>query len=456
MIFKLLQWSYALKKNLVTLIALIFSFSTFGQSLEIAKTLYPDNQEEIQFTKSFFDALELHKTRDPFLEGKGPSMHGFSLDKMCFAWMINITEVGVDLVIFNWKGQKLDSFVEYAELTQLFGSPVYLMKNVIKEKIATQGENSDLLVNFSFVYGKDHMAAIHERKYPSQPIPDEIRNFKPHPNYMDANHPLRQNLGVSTMSLLSPSFKLLQDSYGGGMSEEEMRRMLQPAGGFINSFLGMIIHEMFHVEEGDSHAIGTGVERKSDEDRGKIIEDLETDSRAVELISTYAKIIFSIADQMDGPVTGIGLSQLAQLFVVIKELKNNYPDIWKFIWNYEYTEGFAEYASAYSMVGVKFVTLEDEVKHQKGDLWNNFVYRTGSLGGLFMIEKTKSIDFSSDQDKNSNIWELVIEKFKISSSNEPIESIIEKYRDYEFDTELEIANLKEYLEGTIFQINESE
>ncbi len=111
--------------------------------------LYPHSVENQAFVAKFFEIVELHKKNDPLLEGRGPSIKEYSLDKIKFAFMVNETENTVDLVFFNWNLAKFHGLQLHEDLSKEYGSKVYVLKGIVKKSIASQGDKHDQLTNFS-------------------------------------------------------------------------------------------------------------------------------------------------------------------------------------------------------------------------------------------------------------------------------------------------------------------
>lgn len=432
------------KKLLLWLLFLKIA-SSWGALNEIGKALYPDNNEDQEFVTSFFKVVELHKTNDPLLEGSGPSLTGYSIDKMPFAFMVNRTNETVDLVIFNWRFGALKQLEPMRNLTSLYGSPVYKMARVLRQKIATQGDNFDKLTNLSYVMGADHQAGMFKLAHPGEPVPDIIKNFKPNPLYMDGSEPLRKALGTQTLTLLSPEKELLYDLVP-DMSREEIDRHFELNGGFSQSYLAMMIHEMFHVKEGDDHASHKSKPRITPNYESSLAPQLNSDSYLVDLFNLYTRIVFSLSDSLTKPKSSAQENEdLANLDSVIKELKSKYPIGWSYIRNYEYTEGFAEYASSFSMVEAGIFSLADSMIKQKTDLNNNFVYRTGAIGGHYLVRKLKELPFLNQEDHAYGIWEIILDKLGIKPSSKKMDAIFRTYESYPLEEEIELENLIEYV-----------
>ena len=416
-----------------------------------AKLLYPQSQTDQIFVSKFFEILDLHKSKDPLLEGKGPSVAGFSLDEIKFAFMINLTDTTVDLAFYNWNLPVFKGLRKDESLSKAYGSNVFILKGIPKTAVASQGEQNDQLTNFSYMFGARYTEEQIRLNSPGFEVPEAMRNWKPHPNYMDRSHPLRKALDTQVLVLLSPSkdlaFGILDKAVHKAYEE-----YINGEGGFISVFLGLMIHEMFHVKEGEDNVNRLADAREIPEDRKALVAEIEADESLRALLSTYAKIVFSVGDSLKASkVTNAEIEKLQDLNSVIQVLRTKHPNAWAYIWNYEYTEGFAEYASAYSMIQGKVTSLAQEIDQQKDDI-NNFAYRTGAIGGLYLTNRIKKLPFDKKQDHDYSLWELVLQETETSQSAENIESIIKKYDPIEFDEESEIKKITEYLISTVMEL----
>ena len=433
-------------------IALIFVLTTFNGPVyggeiqdKIARLLYPANATDQAFTSKFFDIVELHKTQDPLFEGKGPSVTSYSLDTIKFAFMTNETEQTVDLVFFNWSLPQFNGMSEWPEMTRLYGHKVYILRGVEKKLIATQGENNDQLTNFSYVLGSKYMEAQAKNGDPDIEVPEEFLDWRPHPEAMDKNHPLRKTLGTNSLSLLSPSKDLFLKQCG---MTDDTNAFFDGLGGIKNIIMGLMVHEMYHLKEGEDFANGLAAPRDVLEDRKTLVEQLKTDAVVRELYVAYAKIVFSIGDSLkNGAANPDELQKLKDLSVVISHLKANYHNAWSFIWGYEYIEGFAEYVSAYSMVQTNLMAFSEQIDLQKADT-NNFAYRTGTIGGFYLANRLNEMPFDNNEDHRQSLWELILERVELPEVSPTLEQIKAKYSGYKFDAESEIELIIEYLVST--------
>lgn len=443
-------------KFVVFITALTVSVGAFAQPNYglLSSELYPQSKEQQAFTAKFFEIVEAHKTADPLLEGKGPSIAEYSLDKIKFAFVADETEQTVDLIFFNWKLPIFEGLEVQKDFSNLYGSPVYILRKVNKKSIASQGTNHDQLTNFSYLFGANYMEKQIKKDSPNYQVPAQFLDWKPHPEYMDRSHPLRKTLDSNTLVILSPDKELFFKQTG---MTEQMRpyfeQMLNSQGGFYNAIMGMMVHEMFHVKEGEDQVNDLAKKRKINEDRKAIVEQLKSDQNLRRLMGTYIKIVFSIGDNMKTNLSQVEKDQLSDLKVVISELKSKYSEAWKFIWNYEYTEGFAEYVSAYSMVQVGITTLPQQIDLQKSDNANNFAYRTGTLGGLYLVNRLKSMPFKNNEDHRESVWEIVLRLTQTAQAQASVGSIESKYSSVAgVDEENEINRVVEYLISTVMDM----
>lgn len=421
----------------------------------LAKKLYSTNVEDQAFVSKFFDILEAHKTRDPLLEAKGPSIRDYSVDKIKFALITNITSTTVDLTFFNWKLPSFQGLELDPSLSRLYGSNVYTLKNMHRKSIASQGKNRSQLTNFSYMLGANTMEKQIKRGAPAgYQVPEEYLNWKPHPEYMDRSAPLRQALDANSLTILSPNKDVFFE--GAGITPDLrsfMENHFSKAGGYINMIMGVMFHEMFHVKEGEDQINNFAVPRNIGENRKEIANQLKANERLRLLMATYAKIVFSIGDSLKNKAVGPSeRQQLADLNTIILELKNTSTEAWKFIWDYEYTEGFAEYVSAYSMVQGGIVTLEQKIELEKNDGANNFTYRTGAIGGLYLANRIQEMPFGNQEDHRESVWEIILRKSQIQAGGASANEIIAKYSSGTLDGENEVKRVIDYLVSTIMEM----
>lgn len=440
--------------------ASLLTFSTFAFAqadyAKLTSALYPNSQEDQAFTSKFFEIVEAHKTADPLLEGKGPSIREYSLDKIKFAFITNIKETTVDLVFFNWKLPVFQGLELNKSLSEFYGSNVYVMKDVNIKSIASQGKDRSQLTNFSYMLGANTMERqILKDAPPGYKVPEQYLNWKPNPEYMDRSTPLRQTLDINTLVILSPNKNVFFD--GMGISEATrpfMEAHFAKNGGFQNVVMGVMTHEMFHAKEGEDQINGFSTRRKLNEDRKEIVNQLQADTHLRSLMATYVRIVFSIGDSLKNKNVGaVETEQLADLKTVISEFKNTYPEVWKFIWNYEYTEGFAEYASAYSMIQVGVTTFSQKIDLEKADVSNNFAYRTGTLGGLYLSSRLRQMPFSNNEDHKESVWEIILRLTDAKAGVRSSDQLVSKYLNVPgVDGDNEVKRVIDYLISTVMEV----
>lgn len=437
---------------------LTFSTLAFAQPdyAKLTSALYPNNKEDQAFTAKFFEIVEAHKTADPLLEGKGPSIKEYSVDKIKFAFITNIQDTTVDLVVFNWKLPVFQGLELEKSISDFYGSNVYIMKNVNRKSIASQGKDRSQLTNFSYMFGANYTEKqIKKDAPPDYKVPEQYLNFKPNPEYMDRSTPLRQTLDAQTLVMLSPSKKVFFDGFGIPVETRPfMEASFAKNGGFQNMIMGMMVHEMFHVKEGEDQVNGLALKRKINENRKEIVNQLQADAQLRSLMATYVRIVFSIGDSLKNQtVSATELEQLADLQTVITELKNTYPEVWKFVWNYEYTEGFAEYVSAYSMIQVGVTTFSQKIDLEKGDASNNFAYRTGTLGGLYLSSRLHQMPFSNNEDHKESVWEIILRLTNSKDSGQSSDQLVSKYLNVTgVDGDNEVKRVIDYLISTVMEV----
>ncbi len=448
-----------MKTKVIALVGLL-SFSSIALAqpdyTKLSSTLYPTNQEDQVFTEKFFEIVEAHKTADPLLEGKGPSIREYSIDKMKFAFITNIKDTTVDLVFFNWKLPIFQGLELNKSISDIYGSNVFVMKNVNRKSIASQGKDRSQLTNFSYMFGANYMEKqIKKDAPPDYKVPEQYLNFKPNPEYMDRSTPLRQTLDAQTLVILSPSKTVFFDGFGiPNETRPFMEAHFAKNGGFQNMIMGMMVHEMFHVKEGEDQVNGFATRRKINEDRKEIVKQLQADAHLRSLMATYVRIVFSVGDSLKNKnVSAIELEQISDLKTVITEFKSTYPEVWKFIWNYEYTEGFAEYASAYSMIQVGVTTFSQKIDLEKGDAANNFAYRTGTLGGLYLSSRLLQMPFTNNEDHRESVWEIILRLTNTKPGSESSDQLVSKYLNVPgVDGENEVKRVIDYLISTVMEV----
>ncbi len=445
--------------NSVTFVSL-FTFSAIALAqpdyAKLSATLYPNNQEDQAFTSKFFEIVEAHKTADPLLEGRGPSIQEYSIDKIKFSFMTNITDTTVDLVFFNWTLPTFPRLEFNKSLSDLYGSNVYVMRNLTRKSIASQGQDRSQLTNFSYMLGANYTEKqIKKDAPPGYQVSEQYLNWKPNPEYMERSTPLRQALDTKVLVMLSPNKQIFFT--GMGITEEArpyMEAHFAKTGGFQNVIMGMMIHEMFHLKEGEDQVADLAAKRKINEDRKEIVRQLQADARLRSLMATYARIVFSVGDSLKNKTVNASANeQLADLKTIITEFKTNYSEAWKFIWNYEYTEGFAEYASAYSMIQVGITTFDQKIDLEKGDVPNNFAYRTGALGGLYLSNRLHQMPFSNNEDHQESVWEIILRLTNTKVSSESTDQLVSKYSNVVgVDGEKEVQRVVDYLVSTVMDM----
>lgn len=441
----------------VTLILIsALSSSAFAKidNAACSRSLYPNSQEDQAFVSKFLEIVEAHKSNDPLLEGRGPSIREYSLDKIKFAFMINETLETIDLAFFNWSLPVFDGMAPHESLSQQYGSTVYILRGLPKKSVANQGDNHDQLTNFSYIFGSRYMEMQLKKDNPDYEVPQQFLDWKPHPDYMDRSHPLRRTLDTHALVLLSPSKELfLQQAGVTDSTRSYFEVMFEQQGGFFNMIMGMMVHEMFHVKEGEDQVNRLAISRPADENRKALVEQLKSDAALRSLMETYVKIVFALGDHLKGnTATQNEIKTLGDLKNVIAELKSKYENAWKFIWNYEYTEGFAEYVSAFSMIQVGVTSLEKQIDLQKGDT-NNFAYRTGTLGGLYLALRVKEMPFANNEDHRQSVWEIVLRKTQVQANSESTQSIAAKYSSSTINAEAEINAVIDYLVSTVMDMD---
>lgn len=436
---------------------MILTAAAIGQAYptgysKLAAAMYPNSLEDQNFTQKFFELVEAHKTTDPLIEGKGPSIKEFSLDKVKFAFITNVSESKADLIFFNWNKAVFSGLEFDQSLTNHYGSNVYILKNVNKKSIASQGRDRSQLTNFSYMIGANTFEKRIKKTAPLEfQIPDEMLNWKPNPDYLDRSSALRQALDIESLVMFSPRKK---DFYDGNEITETtipfMEAHFLKYGGFQNMIMGMMVHETFHVKEGEDQVRDLVAIRNVHEDRSEIIRQIQQNPSLRGRMILYQKIVFSIGENLKNKnLTQAELDHLSDLKTVVIDLKTNFPEVWKFIWNYEYTEGFAEYVSAYSMIQVGIASLAQKIDLEKTDPANNLAYRTGALGGLYLVNRLKQMPFSNDEDHQESVWEIILRLKGVVAGKQSTDQLIAIYEGSAgIDSENEIKRITDYLIST--------
>lgn len=443
--------------KIVTLIAILTSsvaaFASPNYST-LSQQMYPNNIEDQAFVSKFFDIVEAHKTNDPLLEGRGPSINEYSLDKIKFAYMVNETSDTLDLVFFNWNLSLFEGLELQSDYSKLYGSNVYILKGINKKSVASQGKNRSEVTNFSYIFGAHYMEMQIKKDNPTYQVPEQLLDWKPNPDYMARSHPLRATLNTNTLVLLSPSKDLFLKQ--AGMTEQTkpyFEAMMNKNGGFYNMIMGMMVHEMFHVKEGEDQVNNLAKKRKISEDRKSLVAELQADNYLKSLMATYVKIVFSIGESLkDKKANAQEPILLADLNAIITEMKSKYQNVWNFIWNYEYTEGFAEYVSAYSMVQGGIVSLAQKIDLEKADTGNNFAYRTGALGGLYLATRLNEMPFKNQEDHAESVWQIILRKNQTAMSSTSPQDLIAKYSNVQIDGDNEVKRVIDYLVSTVMDV----
>lgn len=423
---------------------------------KLSSALYPNSRDDQAFTSKFFEIVEADKTADPLLEGRGPSIRDYSLDKIKFSFVTNVTETTVDLVLFNWTLPVFQGLELNQALSDFYGSNVYTLKNIGRKTVASQGRDQSQLTNFSYMFGANYMEKqIKKDTPPDYQVPEEYLNWKPNPEYMDRSAPLRQALDSNNLVMLSPSKEVFFEGIG---MQTSMRPFMEiqfaKKGGFQNMIMGMMVHEMFHVKEGEDQANGLASERKISIDRNALVQQLQTDARLRSLIAAYVNIVFALSDGLKSATAPTKeTEQLSDLKTIVGELKKNYSEAWKFVWNFEYTEGFADYVSAYSMIQVGVTTLSQKIDLEKSDDANNFTYRTGAFGGLYLARRLKQMPFANNEDHQESVWEIILRLGHVSESSVTPDQLVSKYSDASgVSSDNEIKRVTDYLISTVTSI----
>lgn len=433
-----------------------FALSGFAKPdyRQLGAVLYPQQVEEQAVIRKFFEIVEAHKTQDPFFEGPGPSIREYSFDKIKFALITNVTEKTVDLVFFHWTLPLVTGMTLDPNLSAIYGSTVYWLKGVDRKSISSQGENHDQLSIFSYLLGSNFIEKqIRLSMSSQQEVPEAVVNWKPHADYMDRSAPLRKVLDSQLLVLLSPSEDVFLSGLGiPKRSQEAVKKAFAENGGVPHMILSTIVHEAYHAKEGEDQTNKLIAKRLIEEDRPKLIEELQN-QKTRDLIATYIRIVFSLADDLkSAPVPAREREHLTDLRSVIAELKTRCPEFWKFLWGYEYTEGFAEYVAAYSMIQVGVMTLPQKIDLEKSDDGNNFTYRTGTFAGLYLANRLRVMPFQNQEDHRESPWEIIIRLAKVESGPRSIDQVIEKYKNLsDVNTEAELKLVTDYFESTAFK-----
>ena len=421
-----------------------------GNEDKIASSLY-QNVENQTFVSKFFKIVATHRYKDPFLKGRGPTVSGYNLNKIPFAFMINDKDETVDLVIFNSDFSLFEGLFLDQKLTALYGSNVFIYKNVPKASIATQGEDNSELSNFSYLWGADYFSATISVLTAGKEIPitDSVE-FNINPSYMKTNHPLRKALGKTSLALYSPKKDFLFNQFNSSIDEVIWDGLMDRMGGFDFSMLLMMVHETYHMKEGIDTAGGlNGLPYEGNDTFATVSMNIQNQQEVRSLLITYTRIIFAISNALTEKHSETNEKiLLSDLTKVISTLRLKHPIVWDFIRNYEYAEGFAEYVAAHSLVESKIISLKKMIEHEQFISPNNLTYRTGALGGLYLSQKLNQMPFHHINKPSKGVWEIILELEKIQSTPSPIEIVIERYTSHPpIDEKTEIDNILDYTDA---------
>ncbi len=461
----LINYGDNLKINIIIILFVLIStvLNAKPNYQKAAQILYPGNNVDQELVVKVFEMLKLHENKTPFFKLKGPFVSGFNLNNQPIALIANDRESLVDLVFLNWKKDIFDGLQSYDELSRFLEKPVYILKDVDKKSISAQGEGRGELFIFSYVYGSSVRI--------KQSVADglDLSKFSGftespfHSEYMKSHHPLRLSLDDEILTILSPSETIFYSMFG-NIDRLEIDKLIDTNGGFFNVTLGMMAHESYHAKSGIDKAQQNVPLMQFNFEAESLIQQLKNNLQLRALFGSYISLIFQISSFIDDPSKHLDTSYknstkhelLSDLRAIISELKNNYHDAWTFIWMYEYEEGFAEYASAWSMINIGIISLKEEILFQKDDPYNNFTYRTGAIAGLYLYYKLKNMPFIYNKELTMSVWEIIISEeldFKKQitpkKSIKTIDEILKRDYSIVIDIDDEIDRIIEFLEESV-------
>ncbi len=111
-----------------------------------------------------------------------------------------------------------------------------------------------------------------------------------------------------------------------------------------------------------------------------------------------------------------------------------------------FSQGFAEYVSAYSMIQVGITSFVRQIELQKLDGDDNFTYRSGAIGGLYLTKRLRVMPFENNEDHRESVWEIILRLQEIDPSPQTLEAIHTKYLSVtDVDGENEVKRVVDYL-----------
>jgi len=209
------------------------------------------------------------------------------------------------------------------------------------------------------------------------------------------------------------------------MTPDQFKAM-QDANGesFTNGFVSTIVHEGYHVNEANNlYLMGRQMSAPPNPLTGQ-------DEGFKRAIFGYSAAVFDLMKNMDQATIAARIKndpqikqRLELIAGIIARLRGAYSEAFsKYIYS-EYTEGFAEYAAAQTMVDAGLRKFEFQVKTEIDDSANCIFYRTGALGGMFMHATVKSLPWSGNISKDLDspgVWERLNSTLGISPATKGI------------------------------------
>lgn len=403
----------------------------------LARELYPSDFFAQEIFIGLIKIMNLHKTKDPFLGGKAPGFSGFGMDRLPLGFYFNTTEDTTSLLLVNLVNEHSNDIETRDDWAKTIGFPLSIFRDIPLEAIATQqkGEKLELKSFFSYLVGAD--ISIYDI---------EGNENYPHAKYLARSHPLRKAIGKKMAPLVAPmkswqiDFSLLPD-------------LLKLHGSLQNKIISLIVHESFHIHDSNER-IGNSFDLNLGVEPNEIIQ-ASKNTRFKKLIYGYFYAISSImkaSKNSDNDLINnkVLRKELALLKELIKALKAEFPHAYQAYIFEEYSEGFAEYSAAQTMVDASLRSYEEQIKIEVQDEENSIFYRTGALGGMFMRTTVKTLPWSASEGKGydkQSVWEKLLDAL-LSDQTGPSKKEINQFLDSldKKAIELELSRIPEYYE----------
>jgi hypothetical protein len=348
-----------------------------------ADCLYSNSAEDSFFFGSYLKLMLEHRQgRDPFSGRRGITVNSFSLDQRPIIFLINEKALTIDLLFINWNRPFFLGLQPFSSCEHGLGLNLAILRDVKKSQLGTQGENSDILTNFSFIYGNDlfksHGFDVHTE------------------NFLSPHHPLRESLGSEVIPMIHPSAEKLRDMFP---NARDFRKAFPTFNDFFDNIFGMVIHEIHHIFE-----INDKLTRSLNNDKAQTQKVIIAIGKPEfkNSVLTYVALVRQASAQ-----TKIEPELLKAIEISLAEIKRQQPYAYEMIRSYEYTEGIAEYVAMFSMLQIGFRTHKSNHHYQwEKDTSNSFFYKTGAFGGA-ALDSLGFRDWSKINTETDAIWTFI-------------------------------------------------